>query len=352
MARIIGQIDSLTRLLNIFEENEINLFKSLEEIMHFNTNYNYIIKDIHNEVIDAVKNQIENYKITIPKLVEDYNQKITEREAELLQEKETISSQIAQYSITPDNIFKRLYFELQLFILNKRKDNLENNFEAKKKKPYSDFEKRINDQNTDLSYLESNFEKVVQERLQAIENEYSKARSLLKEQISVYFGAIGEQKAVNALSSLPDSYYIINDFHLLINPAIYNKSTGDYIQSVQADHIVIGPSGVFLIETKNWSKDSVNNRDFYSPVEQIKRSSYALFIYLNNSNNYDNAILDHHWGSRKVSVHNILLMINNKPDQEFQYVKILSLNEILGYIKYFKPIFSSEEVQAIYKLLS
>ena len=87
-------------------------------------------------------------------------------------------------------------------------------------------------------------------------------------------------------------------------------------------------------------------------MEQIKRASYALYIYLNNSNNHSNPLLKHIWGTRKVSVRSIILMINNKPGQEFQFVKILTLNELLGYIQYFKPVYSNDDVQAVLNMLN
>ena len=40
-------------------------------------------------------------------------------------------------------------------------------------------------------------------------------------------------------------------------------------------------------------------------------------------------------------------MTNSKPKEEFQYVKILTVNELPGYIKYFKPTFSNNETQEI-----
>ena len=43
----------------------------------------------------------------------------------------------------------------------------------------------------------------------------------------------------------------------------------------------------------------------------------------------------------------LIFTINNKPIEEFQYVKIVTLNELLGYIKYFKPSFSTMEIQVI-----
>ena len=37
---------------------------------------------------------------------------------------------------------------------------------------------------------------------------------------------------------------------------------------------------------------------------------------------------------------NLIGLTNTKPKEEFQYVKILTVKELLGYVDYFKPIFS------------
>jgi hypothetical protein len=39
--------------------------------------------------------------------------------------------------------------------------------------------------------------------------------------------------------------------------------------------------------------------------------------------------------------------MNSKPKEEFQFVKIVTLKELLGYVNYFKPMFSSSETQRI-----
>jgi hypothetical protein len=44
-------------------------------------------------------------------------------------------------------------------------------------------------------------------------------------------------------------------------------------------------------------------------------------------------------------------MTNSKPNEEFQYVKLLTVNELPGYVKYFKPTFSNEETQEIANFL-
>lgn len=54
---------------------------------------------------------------------------------------------------------------------------------------------------------------------------------------SFFRGARGEERVANILASLPDDYYVFNDF----------EAGGDRI-----DHVVAGPAGVFSIETKWW----------------------------------------------------------------------------------------------------
>ena len=110
----------------------------------------------------------------------------------------------------------------------------------------------------------------------------------------------------------------------------------------------MGPSGIFIIETKNWSEKSLGNLSLRSPVEQIRRTSFALFYLLNNDkSNYSLSLEGHHWGEKKVPIKNLIVLTNTKPKEEFQYVKILTVNELLGYVNYFKPIFSYTETKRI-----
>lgn len=43
--------------------------------------------------------------------------------------------------------------------------------------------------------------------------------------------------------------------------------------------------------------------------------------------------------------------MNQKPNEEFQYVKILTLKELRNYVAFFKPIFSNDETALIAKYL-
>ena len=96
----------------------------------------------------------------------------------------------------------------------------------------------------------------------------------------------------------------------------------------------------------------MENLSLLSPVRQIKRSSYALYRLLNNEMSNDRIGLDsHHWGDKKIPVKNLIVLTNRRPSEEFQFVKILTLNELLGYINYFEPTFSLAETERIAEFL-
>jgi hypothetical protein len=115
---------------------------------------------------------------------------------------------------------------------------------------------------------------------------------------------------------------------------------------------IVNQDEQFLIETKNWSEASINNFNLYSPVEQIKRNSYAIFKLLtDNTRHFDLSLNKHPWGNKKIPIKNLVVLTNSKPIEAFQYVKILTLDEMLGYIKYFKPIFMKNETEEVAKLL-
>ncbi len=87
-------------------------------------------------------------------------------------------------------------------------------------------------------------------------------------------GWTGEKQVAKLLNSkLNDDYYLLNDLYL-------RDGGGDI------DHIVLGPNGVFVLETKNWSRSiscngdewqRVGKRNFSgSPSRQVKRNAAKI----------------------------------------------------------------------------
>jgi len=89
-------------------------------------------------------------------------------------------------------------------------------------------------------------------------------------------GAEGEETVARILSFLPASHTVFNDLQLDSGGPLF-------------DHIVVAPSGVFVIETKNWSGEiAFQNGQVLcngapptrSPLKQVKEAAAALLDYL------------------------------------------------------------------------
>lgn len=94
-----------------------------------------------------------------------------------------------------------------------------------------------------------------------------------EKRLAAYFkGAQGEERVARALHLLPAGFTV---FHGLLLRG----------EASDMDHVVVGPSGVFVVETKNWSGSiTVSGEDVLyagkrpdrSPLEQVKKAVGVL----------------------------------------------------------------------------
>ncbi len=173
------------------------------------------------------------------------------------------------------------------------------------------------------------------------------AKSAIDDVQPLIYGAIGESKVSSTLSELPDDYIVINDVNVKLSKPLYMKSENDRIFSFQIDHVVVGPTGIFAIETKHWSKTTIEKADFFSPIKQIRRSGFALFRMLNSAIHNGELSLTGTWGDRSVSVRNVLVLTASYEKKKFQHVKIIDLSSLNGYIQWFEKEIGLKEVQSI-----
>lgn len=292
MTVVFGQIESLRRLKNTLVENGITRFNSIGDINRFKSNFDSERSQVPEVISVALDKEINALGIVVRSYIERSRNNF---------------------------LYRVIYWPVS-------------KIKACKK-----------------NYLQKHYEKVHSKRCASTYRKLDFTKRIIDEQYTLIAGAIGENDVVNELKKLSDNYYLINDFSIRFNPPIYNRKNRDRIFSIQIDHLLLSKSGVFILETKNWSRDSVNDLDLRSPVLQIIRASYALFVFLNS----DSAICleNHHWGSKKIPIRNIIAMTNAKPKEEFQHVKVLSIAELNGYIQYFDDIFTSEECESLFRYL-
>jgi hypothetical protein len=155
-------------------------------------------------------------------------------------------------------------------------------------------------------------------------------------------GWAGEKQVAKLLSSrLSDDYFLINDLYL-------HNGGGDI------DHVVLGPSGVFVLETKNWSGDITCNGDEWqragkgnfkgSPSLQVKRNAAKIKNLIDSSQAFR---------SLGVWVEGIVVFTNNHATFHLNNptVLILKLPQLPSHITTHRSPnnFSRQQIEAIGK---
>ena len=148
-------------------------------------------------------------------------------------------------------------------------------------------------------------------------------------------GAKGENKVIDELLNLDDSYHILCGIEVTLSRWVtYNGKKN--LKSAQMDIIVVCPKGVFMIEVKNWSDNYVRNNTNLSPYEQTERAGRVLWILLQDVIN----------GTR---VTNILLSIqgNIEYNQNYRSVFVSSLNKINQFLENRQDSLDEKDVNKI-----
>ncbi len=345
MCKIYNSIGSLTTIKAHLDRSDIRDFKSLKEVLDFQKSY-FIHKQ---RIITEHENLIEQEKNILQLDIQQLEIKIETQklqvETELGNEIDKLRHQFNSYST---NFFHQFIYWLKHLYYKKKIHDKETNFNSEVEKGIKELTDLCEEKKYRYQYILSNFDDAVVQSYYQVVTELERKKTIIDGLNSFIYGALGEQKVVKRLESLSDDYFLVNDFSISFSSPIYNRQDNDYIKSIQIDHVLITPSGIFLIETKNWSEDSLENLSLRSPVQQIKRTSFAFFKLLNNERlNYFLHLDGHHWGDKKIPVRNLIVFTNTKPREEFQFVKILTLNELILYVQYFNSIFTNIETQRI-----
>ena len=349
MCKVHNSVGCLTTVKSHLQRNNIYDFNSLNEVLNFQKSFS----TIRQQIIYSHEQLIEQEKST---LVADISQLENTIKADkayfescFLKDIEEIKQKIIDLSTLDNlNIVQRCINHVKQKLYKKKVQELEFNLDSNVNNSVRELLQQHIYKTNRYNFITSNFTAAVNESCLKQVTELENKKRVIDEVNNSIYGAFGEQKVVKELENLSDENFLINDFTLTFHHAIYNRKENDYIKSIQIDHLLVTPAGIFLIETKNWSEKSLNSLDLRSPVLQVKRTSFALFTLLSRDIRNDRVKLNHHhWGDKLIPIRNLIVLTNSKPKEELQYVKILTVSELLSYVRYFKPIFTSIETQAI-----
>ena len=353
MSIIHGQIGSLKTLREKLNSKGIERFNSIADINLFLHNYISERDEIyaHHEInldneITSLEKKIANDEDLLSKTKEINKQSL---EIQIKQ----INSKIEIQKFKDNTFFiSRILTKLYKAYLKKSLVYLDNNRAKIENKNCSKVNKSIEWDKNVLNKITNNKGNIIEERSAFEINHLNYTKEAVKELKPFIAGAIGENLVSNEIKNLTVQYTLINDFTLKFDNPIYNRSENDRIYSIQIDHLLITKAGIFILETKNWSKKSIESLDLRSPIKQIKRFNFALFMLLHNGNSKYKIYLDkHHWGDKLIPIKNLIVMINNKPIDQFPMVKVITVNELNNYVRYFEPVFNDSEYAKISETL-
>lgn len=353
MCKVHKSVGCLTTIKTHLKRHNINGFNSLNEVISFQKNFPIL----RQQIISDHERLIESEKITLTEEISQLDSAIkTDKahfETSFLNEIEDVKQKLISLSpSTGLNLIKRFITYRKWWAFKTKLQDLESNLNYNVNYAIRELVGQHQDKTNRYNYITLNFSKAVNESSLKFVKELEYKQQVIDEVKNSIYGALGEHKVVKELENLSDDNVLINDFSLSFHPAIYNRQENDYIKSIQIDHLLVTPSGLFLIETKNWSEKSLASLDLRSPVQQVKRTNFALFKTLtDNISSGRLRLQQHHWGDRKIPIRNLIVLTNSKPNDEFQYVKVLTLSELLNYVRYFKPIFTSAETETIANFL-
>jgi len=349
MTIVNGQIESLKKIKAKLRQQGITRFNSISDINNFIRDYKVVKTEIYNQTEHALDLEINDLKSNLMHLQNAYEGSKTSNSVKLDTKIHNLQNKYINLSNKAQNsVLSKIMLMPRLWVIKYRKCRLEKNFEKIISSLIRQEKNDLASEKNKLQHYLDNKENIILERNKNDVTNLDFTKQVVDELYSLIAGAIGENLVVKELSKLSDKYVLFNDYSQEFSPPIYNKKEKDRIFSIQIDHVLIANSGIFILETKNWSKSSIKNLDLRSPVKQVMRTSYALFVVLNSDSEHNEIDLaNHHWGNKQIPIRNVIVMIHEKPKESFKYVKVKTLAELNSYITYFDPIFSDEEVKRI-----
>jgi len=346
MPLVYGQIDSLKRIREILDESGISRFNSTGDINRFILTYERQKEEVLFKVEHDYELELDALLEQKAALEQDYQ--ITKREVEgpLLKRINSLTAQCeaAASHESRNPVMEVLYWYKYIIlkaVLFVHKKSLDRTVKFHTKDKLNSF--KIVERSVQSFYADR--QKIISKRYDARLKDLEYTREVAKGLDPLIAGAIGESLVAKELQKISATSVLFNDFKVNLHTPIYYKKGNQRIQSIQIDHLLVTKAGIFIIETKNWSKKSLRRYDLRSPISQMQRSNYALFMLLNGKGSNVQACLNHHhWGTREIPIRNVLAMIHNKPQETFRFVTIKKLDELNDYINYFEPVFEDAEV--------
>jgi len=161
---------------------------------------------------------------------------------------------------------------------------------------------------------------------------------------SYLIGATAEQQVISHLSSLPDDYHIMSGVDLHRYDTAYWWKKKDDIRFQQIDPIVIGPTGLFLVGTKNWSGADIELKTG-DIKRQVRIATHALWIYMKD---------EYRFYERNPKIRCVIVSLQGShPDLKIDKdIDVITLDRLTEYITKRENILSPMNVERLTHVIS
>lgn len=313
---IIGESGSETFLKSRLIKKGIGGFESFTDIQYFKKHFKTILKTSTEEERKKLNSIIEALRSNEETLIKDLNEKKKQLQTSLIKEKQ----ELMEGELTSKD--------------QKRVKKIDKLLEKKIDKTFKKDQKQIKKTEKEITTREKKLEKSVEKSVKDLH----KAHNIIESNRAFVYGAVGETAAIKELRYLPKEYHILNEARLSFYKAIRWKKYGTYVKSCKIDHVVVGPSGIFLIETKNWSAQTLARAKF-TPHMQIERAGYIFFIHMINK------------FRRRFPTYQIVATYRKLPEIAYKYVNQMTIRDIVNFILQKRDALTTTEIQKIVEWL-
>lgn len=148
-----------------------------------------------------------------------------------------------------------------------------------------------------------------------------------------------EDIVLKELNRLPDTYYIFKDLHLYLRYSVTYRKTQETVNFCQVDFVVIGPTGIFIIEAKEWGQKILKEAS-HLPLKEVDKAGLIFYIRIYNR------------FCKKFPIYNVAVMLQKVSKVKFEYVRHLTLKELYWFIIRREGFLPKKKITKIVKWLN
>jgi len=150
--------------------------------------------------------------------------------------------------------------------------------------------------------------------------------------------AVAELDVIRTLSALPEDYALLNDVALAAaHPVPVRGST---VQTARLNHLLVGPTGIYVIAALNWSRDFLTKGDHTDPVQAVVQACAVCHSILQDAG----------IGQR---VDAVLACAGAMPDNpNGERVAVMPITRLLAYVQHGTPRLSAEDTDRVLRALA